>query len=775
MRSGDMLHAFSEIDAGLIEQNAENRAGHQPDIGPVLEAIRSGSDTVTESPKRRRREQITRVMKWSCGIAACAVLAVAGISLANRRSDVTEPNGASGGSVPMEIVTGTTAAPAVQPVSADQAKEIPFTVVQADYTDDEGFLSLDEQEALRSCVIGSAEELKASRIQPKKEYSEEYFSDHALIFVSTVFSCTGDLPAVTSVRCIGDTIAVTAERVPAMAEALQWWCTFLEVDKADLPDGNAEIILYSDSQIRQTAETRFSERSIPFTVIPSDYSLTDSHMKYNDLKSMAIFDAEMLERSYVHPDSETEQFDAEFFRDHALILVSTVFATLNSEPDVTSVRVTETGLQVNALRRRSQAEPAAVQWWCVFLTVSRADIEANRAYDNITLHVEDVYETMPESTQPSGVPAMTDTAYTVPMQTADTTETTATAVFTIPPVTQTAVSTVTSSWQPLYSVTDCEPFSFVMRAAGDTYDDDLHIETGEEWLAWYESAKNNLYSAAKTPQQRSGLNYAVNKAKNCDILWFKVEYSGSLPEIRGIRYAQNGLLNVEAAMMQTETDAGVYRVCLPVPRQGERTFFRNKVKIWELKTVAEISALEESGVLPEIGEQLTMDRLHLLVQEGEDFTWSDLDPYVCSYSYENGWVYYTFELDGGWEAHFYQNPDSDSGPMKNAKLLSPAPEYISYSLDSDSIPWDTMNTAGTKILTMDDVRRLAQKGAELDWSDFMEYQHTDVGSGLYIWKIETDGDWQLYVGGVTTEKPLYINLTMPDGETYEIRSEQIPD
>ena len=61
-------------------------------------------------------------------------------------------------------------------------------------------------------------------------------------------------------------------------------------------------------------------------------------------------------------------------------------------------------------------------------------------------------------------------------------------------------------------------------------------------------------------------------------------------------------------------------------------------------------------------------------------------------------------------------------------------------------------------LTLDDVVLLAQKGDALTWSDFERYQGREGGSGLYIMRYEIDELFDVLVGGVPEETPMYIYL-----------------
>lgn len=62
-------------------------------------------------------------------------------------------------------------------------------------------------------------------------------------------------------------------------------------------------------------------------------------------------------------------------------------------------------------------------------------------------------------------------------------------------------------------------------------------------------------------------------------------------------------------------------------------------------------------------------------------------------------------------------------------------------------------------LTLAFIKELSQKGDALTWSDFENYNGTEVGSGLYIlhYPVE-DGYYILIGGGSTKENPFYIRL-----------------
>lgn len=78
-------------------------------------------------------------------------------------------------------------------------------------------------------------------------------------------------------------------------------------------------------------------------------------------------------------------------------------------------------------------------------------------------------------------------------------------------------------------------------------------------------------------------------------------------------------------------------------------------------------------------------------------------------------------------------------------------------------------------LTLDDVVMLSQKGDALSWSDFEQYQGQEVGSGLYIMRYEIDELFDVLVGGVPEETPMYIDLRVHNEteDHIDIRTEDV--
>ena len=94
------------------------------------------------------------------------------------------------------------------------------------------------------------------------------------------------------------------------------------------------------------------------------------------------------------------------------------------------------------------------------------------------------------------------------------------------------------------------------------------------------------------------------------------------------------------------------------------------------------------------------------------------------------------------------------------------------------------NPPVTEPLTLAVVKQLSEKGEALSWSDFEQYEHNDIGSGLHIYRFDIDEKYCLIIGGGNTENPpMYIRLVckaedsefIDDGEYIDIRTESIDD
>lgn len=73
-------------------------------------------------------------------------------------------------------------------------------------------------------------------------------------------------------------------------------------------------------------------------------------------------------------------------------------------------------------------------------------------------------------------------------------------------------------------------------------------------------------------------------------------------------------------------------------------------------------------------------------------------------------------------------------------------------------------------LSLNDVIILSQKGYDLSWTDFEEYNYIETGSGLYIRMYEINSRFSLGIGGAgPNSEPMYIYLTEEDGARIDIR------
>ena len=66
----------------------------------------------------------------------------------------------------------------------------------------------------------------------------------------------------------------------------------------------------------------------------------------------------------------------------------------------------------------------------------------------------------------------------------------------------------------------------------------------------------------------------------------------------------------------------------------------------------------------------------------------------------------------------------------------------------------------------------------MTWSDFKHYEGKDIGgSGLYIYFYDIDDIFGLWIGGVLSDKPLYVRLaTKADRDnSIDIRTDDVKE
>ena len=83
-----------------------------------------------------------------------------------------------------------------------------------------------------------------------------------------------------------------------------------------------------------------------------------------------------------------------------------------------------------------------------------------------------------------------------------------------------------------------------------------------------------------------------------------------------------------------------------------------------------------------------------------------------------------------------------------------------------------------KLLSLNDVIMLSQKGMDLTWSDFEGFAYIETGSGLYIRVYEINELFELWIGGGDTdEQPMYIYLRVRNEaeDRIDIRTENVTD
>ena len=92
-------------------------------------------------------------------------------------------------------------------------------------------------------------------------------------------------------------------------------------------------------------------------------------------------------------------------------------------------------------------------------------------------------------------------------------------------------------------------------------------------------------------------------------------------------------------------------------------------------------------------------------------------------------------------------------------------------------PPDGNDAVDGRKLTLDDVVMLSQKGDALTWSDFERYQGQDIGSGLYVMRYEIDELFEVWVGGVPNETPMYIDLEVNNeaNDGIDIRTNNVSE
>lgn len=112
---------------------------------------------------------------------------------------------------------------------------------------------------------------------------------------------------------------------------------------------------------------------------------------------------------------------------------------------------------------------------------------------------------------------------------------------------------------------------------------------------------------------------------------------------------------------------------------------------------------------------------------------------------------------------------------KDKRYVITDQDFCTY-LDNICAGGDTAEAAENKKLSLNDVIVLSQKGEDLSWQDFDQYQYIETGSGLYIRVYAIDQQFSLWIGGGSTSiEPMYIYLkSIENPDDYiDIRAEDV--
>ena len=182
----------------------------------------------------------------------------------------------------------------------------------------------------------------------------------------------------------------------------------------------------------------------------------------------------------------------------------------------------------------------------------------------------------------------------------------------------------------------------------------------------------------------------------------------------------------------------------------------------------------------EEGEMMTMKDVIELSKKGEALKLNDFAKYK---GVGVGSGLYILEYDLG-NGYTLMVGSADLYNIEYARLkYSEFENYIDIRTDdvkdyiaSTATPVDSSALQGTKQMTIDDVKELAKKGSDLDWSDFADYKGRDIGSGIYIREFELEDGLKLDVSGLVDRKPDRIWLYRYDvKDGIDIREDSIDD
>lgn len=164
-------------------------------------------------------------------------------------------------------------------------------------------------------------------------------------------------------------------------------------------------------------------------------------------------------------------------------------------------------------------------------------------------------------------------------------------------------------------------------------------------------------------------------------------------------------------------------------------------------------------------EQIKWDRIPMLMVEGELYLDTGKESPMGAADSFSGEIVST--VDGTEKP--IENGQSNFGWVGSRYILQDDSAVV--NINDKWIIFKKENS-GETVLSLDRVMELSQKGNSLTWSDFEQYNSTDIGSGLYILRYDIDSEFYLLIGGGGREvPPMYVRLvkTSDENDWIDIR------
>lgn len=167
----------------------------------------------------------------------------------------------------------------------------------------------------------------------------------------------------------------------------------------------------------------------------------------------------------------------------------------------------------------------------------------------------------------------------------------------------------------------------------------------------------------------------------------------------------------------------------------------------------------EEGGLKSIGAQNQWDRIPMLMVDGELYLDTGKETPIDAVDSISGEIVST--VDGTEKPT--ENGQSNFGCVGSRYVLQD--DCAVVNIDDTWIIFEKESSEET-VLSLDTVLELSKKGNSLTWSDFEQYNSTDIGSGLYILRYDIDSNFYLLIGGGGKElPPMYIRLVKTSDES----------